>query len=435
MERSFPDGFLWGAATAGHQVEGNNVNSDMWVAENVTPTVFVEPSGDAANSFELWSLDLDLVRDLGFNAYRFGIEWSRIEPEPGRFSIAMLDHYKAMIEGCAERGIAPMVTFSHFSTPRWFASRGGWLERDAPEFFARFCERAARHLESGMAYAVTLNEPNVFREPRKEDGKVARIRELFGAMNAAAAKAVGSEKFSVGTFGIEDLDLLTRNQITAHNVGKAAIKAARSTLPVGVTLAMPDDQPVGESSMRDAFREATYVPWLESARSDDFLGVQNYDRQLWDSEGKVAPPEGDLRASGETLDYNASGGIVYPDSLANAVRYAHSIARVPIIVTEHGVNAHDDTVRANMIPAALVELRRAMDEGIPVEGYLHWSLLDNFEWIFGYQHQYGLVAVDRTSFARTPKPSAYVLGSIAQSNALPAARTSTTARTAEGTSL
>ena len=145
--------------------------------------------------------------------------------------------------------------------------------------------------------------------------------------------------------------------------------------------------------------------------ADDFLGVQNYERVLWDDKGKVEPP----KAGG---DRNAAGGEVYPASLANAVRYAYSVARVPIIVTEHGVNSSDDATRARLIPAALAELKKAMDEGIPVKGYVHWSLLDNFEWIFGYKYHYGLVAVDRTTFRRTPKPSAAVLGTIARRNAL-----------------
>jgi beta-glucosidase len=124
--QSFPQGFLWGAATAGHQVEGNNTNSDVWLEEHVQPTVYAEPSADSANSFELWNTDLDLVKGLGLNTYRFSLEWARIEPEPDLFSIAMLDHYKAMIAGCHARGLTPVVTFNHFTTPRWFASRGGW---------------------------------------------------------------------------------------------------------------------------------------------------------------------------------------------------------------------------------------------------------------------------------------------------------------------
>ena len=414
----FPKGFLWGAATAGHQIEGNNVNSDIWLVENVKPTFFAEPSGDAANSFALWPQDLDLARAIGLNCYRFSIEWARIEPEPGMFSIAMLDHYKAMIEGYAKRGLASMVTFSHWTTPRWFAARGGWANPEAPDLFAKFCDRAARHLSSAMDYAVTLNEPNLlvgsFEEPRPE-----RIRKLLDATIAAAAKAAGSDRFAMGLIGIDDLSQYTQHLIAAHKLGKAAIKAVRGNLPVGVTMAIPDDQEAGPGSLRDRFRQEVYIPWLEAAKADDFLGVQNYDRQLWDAKGKVKPPEGDSRSKDDTLVYNASGGIVYPDSLANAVRYAYSHAKVPIFVTEHGVNTPDDRIRSNLIPAALAELKKAMSEGIPVMGYLHWSLLDNFEWVSGYKHQYGLIAVDRKTFKRTPKPSASVLGAIARANALP----------------
>ncbi|CAN7196141.1 family 1 glycosylhydrolase [Phenylobacterium sp. LjRoot219] len=157
----FPKGFLWGAATAAHQIEGNNVSSDLWLAETVKPTLFREPSGDACNSFALWPTDLDLVRDLGLNTYRFSIEWARIEPEPGQFSAAMLDHYKAVIDGCRARGLNPVVTFNHFSSPRWFAARGGWTNPEAPELFARYCDHAARRLAANMGSAVTLNEPNM----------------------------------------------------------------------------------------------------------------------------------------------------------------------------------------------------------------------------------------------------------------------------------
>lgn len=415
---AFPEGFLWGAATSGHQIEGNNVNSDMWLVENVKPTFFAEPSGDAANSFALWPLDLDLAKSIGLNTYRFGIEWSRIEPEQGMYSIAMLDHYKAIIEGCRARGLTPMVTFSHWTTPRWFAARGGWANTEAPELFARFCDRAARHLAADMGYAITLNEPNLlvssFDEPRP-----ARIQKLLDDTMAAAAKAAGSDRFAIGLIGIDDLSQYTEHLIAGHKAAKAAIKAVRPSLPVGVTMAIPDDQEAGPDSLRDKFRQEVYLPWLKVAQADDFLGVQNYDRQLWDAKGKVPPPPEDSRSEDDAFAYNASGGIVYPDSLANSVRYAYSIARVPIIVTEHGVNTHDDTIRARLIPAALSELKKAMDEGIPVKGYLHWSLLDNFEWISGYKHQYGLVAVDRTTFQRTPKPSAAVLGAIAQANGLP----------------
>jgi beta-glucosidase len=410
----FPKGFLWGAATAAHQVEGNNVNSDTWLLEHVKPTIYAEPSGDAVNSFELWPKDLDLVKQLGLNTYRFSLEWARIEPEPGQFSIAMLDHYKAIVEGCRARGLVPFVTFNHFTTPRWFATRGAWTNPESIELFARFCDRAARHIGAAIGYAATLNEPNLSAVVRNAfpPAAYAQIKIVLEQMNAAARKAAGSETFISGnTLMADDEEALTRTMIAAHRAGKAAIKAAIPGLPVGVTLAMPDDQPLGAGSIRDDVRRRTYGPWLAAARADDFLGVQNYERTFWDGKGKVEPPH-----SGG--DRNAAGTEIFAGSLANAVRYAHHEARVPIMVTEHGANTSDDAVRARLIPAALAELRQAMSEGVPVLGYIHWSLLDNFECIYGYKYHYGVVAVDRTTFARTPKPSAKVLGTIARKNAL-----------------
>lgn len=410
FDPSFPQGFLWGAATAGHQVEGNNVTSDSWLMETVKPNVFAEPSGDAANSLELWPVDLDLVRGMGLNTYRFSLEWSRIEPEPGQFSIAMLDHYKAMIEGCRARGITPFVTFNHFTVPRWFAGRGGWEESDAPELFARFCDRAARHLAGGIGYATTLNEPNLagilqaLLPPAVLEGAKANFE--------AAAKAMGTARFSGGNALYTPNPQQTQtNLLAAHRLGRAAIKAVRADLPVGVSLAMVDDQAVGRNSMRDMMRERLYRRWLDAVKQDDFLGVQNYERALWNDKGKLPPPAG--------ARTNVMGAEVYPPSLAGAVRYAFQSTGVPIVVTEHGVGTDDDTIRAELIPAALTELKRAMDEGVKVLGYCHWSLIDNFEWLFGYRFHYGLHSLDRTTFQRTAKPSAGVLAAIARANRLP----------------
>src|SRR5580698_10401712 len=152
--KNFPKGFIWGAATAGHQVEGNDTNSDTWFLEQLQPTLFPEPAGDANNSLELWQDDLDIVRSLNLNAFRFSLEWSRIEPDPGQFSIAMLDHYLRIIDGCRARGLQPLVTFNHFSAPRWFAARGGWVNPESPALFERFCERAAQHLARPIGYAT-----------------------------------------------------------------------------------------------------------------------------------------------------------------------------------------------------------------------------------------------------------------------------------------
>lgn len=402
----FPRGFLWGAATSGHQVEGNNVSSDMWAMENAKPSLFHEPSGDAVNSFELWRTDLDLARGLGLNSYRFSLEWSRIEPEPGQFSVAMLDHYKAIIDGCRERGLTPVVTFNHFTTPRWFAARGAWYAQDSSDRFARFCERAARHLAANIGYAATLNEPNPSGEPLLP----ATVLEKVVAMNAAAARVSGSDTFRSIPLSRAEHETRQANFLEAHRKGRAAIKAVRPDLPVGVTLAMADDQAEGANSLRDAKRDLYYGAWLEAAKSDDFVGVQNYVRVVWDDTGRRPPP------SGAAL--NNTSEEIYPPSVANAARYAHSVTGKPVFVTEHGANVDDDRLRAGLIPAALTELHRAMTDGVPVIGYMHWSLVDNFEWIWGYKPRYGLCSVDRSTFRRTPKPSAHVLGNIAKRNAV-----------------
>jgi beta-glucosidase len=403
----FPAGFLWGSATAGHQIEGNDTNSDFWLLENIKPTLFAEPAGDACNSFARWREDLDLARLIGLNAYRFSLEWSRIEPAEGQFSIAMLDRYKAIVDGCRERGLQPIVTFSHWTVPIWFAVKGGWTNPESPDLFARFCDRSARHLAGGMARAITLNEPNglLIAHHLVPDG----AKHAQAAMLAEASRVTGSKRF-VGGPAFNEGKEIQPNLLRGHRAAFGAIKAARGDLPVGFSLAVIDEQAVGANSRRDAMRQEFYGAWLETARHDDFVGIQNYSRRRWDANGIVAPAAG---AQIDQLDAE-----VYPASLANCARYVHQATGRPVFVTEHGLATEDDRARAELIPAALTQLRIAMDEGVPVIGYLHWSLLDNFEWASGYRPKYGLVAVDRTTFARTPKPSAAVLGAIARRNAL-----------------
>src|SRR5438093_2688706 len=158
---SFPDGFLWGTAPAAHQVEGGNWNNDWWAWEHDPEAPCKEPSGDACDHWHRWPHDVGLCAELGFGCYRFSLEWSRIEPEEGEFSRVALDHYRAMCAGCREQGLEPVVTFHHFTTPRWVVTRGGWAAPETADRFARFAARAAAHLGDGMARACTLNEPNI----------------------------------------------------------------------------------------------------------------------------------------------------------------------------------------------------------------------------------------------------------------------------------
>lgn len=406
---TFPAGFLWGAATAPHQIEGNNTASDLWFVENQQPTIFAEPSGDAANSLLLWERDLDLAKGIGLNTYRFGVEWARIEPEKGQFSRAMIDHYRRVIEGCRARGLAPVVTYSHFTAPRWFSAQGGWTNPESAMLFARYCTRITEALGDAIHAVITLNEPNILAILKPVlPPKVWEIQKLA---IETAARRLGVEKFvCANVAGIDDLPELQKGLLAAHTAGRAAIKAVRADLPVGVSLAMLDDQALGRNSIRDQMRAELYGAWLELAKADDFIGVQNYERAIWDAKGRVAPPPG------STLNW--SGTEIWPGSLAGAVRYAHAATGRPVLVSEHGVGTEDDRVRAAFIPAALAGLKQAIDDGVPVLGYCHWSLIDNFEWIFGYKPKFGLASFDPVTFVRTPKPSAAVYGAIAKANAL-----------------
>jgi len=404
----FPPGFRWGVATSGHQTEGDNTASDTWFAEHVTPTVFREPSGPACDGYRRWREDVDLVAGMGLTAYRFSVEWARVEPVEGSFDDAALDHYGAIVERCRAHGIDPVVTFNHFTCPHWFAARGGWLAPAAPALFARYCGVVMDRIGAGIAVAVTLNEPNLPRLLSWMDLPPV-VRDLERATLAAAAEAAGVDRYRLANVVLpEELDAIADGLAAGHVAGKAAIKARRPALPVGLSVAIVDDQAVGDPGVRDRKRAEVYERWLKLARDDDFIGVQNYERARYDGSGPLPPPDGAPR--------NHMGSDIYPLSLAGAVRYAYEATGVPVFVTEHGLAHDDDAHRAAFIEPALRGLLDAVHEGIPVLGYLHWTLLDNFEWVFGYGVQLGLFTVDRKTFERTPKPSASAYARIAKAN-------------------
>jgi beta-glucosidase len=404
----FPPGFRWGAATSGHQTEGGNTNSDTWFLEHVRPSVFREPSDRACNSYELWRQDVDLVAGLGLDTYRFSVEWARVEPEEGRFSDQALEHYEAITGYCLAREIAPVVTYNHFTSPHWFARRGAWLDPEAPALFARYCGMVTEALGDSAAWAVTMNEPDL---PRLLTwlGIPAEARELERATLLAASEQAGVPRYRASNLVLpEEMDAMAAGMAAGHRAAREAIKSRRPELPVGLSLAIVDDQVVGDdASVRDRKRAEVYGMWLDLARDDDFIGVQNYERARYDANGEVPPP------AGAPLNQLSSSDI-YPLSLAGAVRYAHEATGVPVLVTEHGLGHRDDTLRAAFIEPALTGLLGVIEEGVPVLGYLHWSLMDNFEWIFGYDVKFGLHEVDRETFVRTPKASAAVYSAIAR---------------------
>jgi beta-glucosidase len=406
--RALPKDFLWGTAISAHQSEGNNTNSDSWLRENVTPTLFKDRSGDACDSYHRYGEDIAIAAKLGFNCYRLGIEWARVEPSEGCFSNAELDHYADVLETCRTHGLKPVVTFNHFTVPLWFAARGGFEVADSPDLFARFCGKAASHLGRLMHLATTFNEANIALLVRMMPG-YAQAVPAAQAMIAACATAINAPKFSALTFA--DPAIITPLMQEAHRKGYDAIKAACPTLPVGLTLTTQDVQPVGANSLADAYRDRLYGDWPEVARTHaDFFGVQTYTRFLVDANGLTRPPQG--------AEMTDAGYEFYPQALAATIRWAHTTIGKPIYVTESGIATNDDTRRIAFIDQALAGLRDCLDEGIPVHSYLYWSLLDNFEWTSGYSKHFGLVAVDLQTFKRTLKPSALHLGAIAKANSI-----------------
>lgn len=388
----FPEGFTWGTATAAHQIEGGNWNNDWWQFEHTAGSGTSEPSGDACDSWNRWAEDADLVAHYGLDNYRFSIEWSRIEPEEGEYSTAALDHYLRMGEGLLERGIDPVVTFHHFTVPRWVAANGGWENPATVEAFGVFCERAASHLAPVMRRACTINEPNIVAfcgwhlgvfPPGKSDG--------------ALAAEVG-DRF-----------------IVAHRRAVDAIRSVAPGVPVGLTLSMSDYVAVdGGESRRDSVRRSMEDRYLQATEGDDFIGVQTYTRTRVGPDRVLGPEPG--------VPTLPMGYEFWPEALEATIRRAWDVTggRIPLLVTENGIGTDDDDQRIVYVDRALRGVQRALADGIDVRGYTYWSLLDNFEWAFGYVPRFGLTTVDRTTFARTPKASAGWLGSVAKANALPA---------------
>jgi len=399
---TFPKTFLWGASTSAHQTEGGNTLSDWWQRESMMPGM--EPSGDACDSYHRYREDMRLLADAGLNAYRFGIEWARIEPRPGEYSNAALAHYRRMIDTALELGITPLVTLHHFSSPAWFAAEGGWLGDGATDRFAAYVERVSTILE-GVTRIVTINEPNML---------------AMMVMLEEAARSGQLEKWQSPTVdGDAERERIAANLpvptlehaqpiIAAHHAARAVLRE-RTDAEIGWSIAngaFTAAAPEFEEKLREVRRRYEDV-YLEASAGDDFVGVQSYSSQQVGPDGLIPHPD--------HPDNTLTGAAYRPDALGMAVRHAYAVTGLPILVTENGIATADDSRRIAYTREALAGLRAAMDDGADVRGYLHWSLLDNFEWGH-WGPTFGLVAVDRQTFVRTPKPSLAWLGDVARTS-------------------
>jgi len=387
-EITFPEPFLWGTATAAHQIEGGNVNNDWWAMEHDPTSGCVDVSGDACDSFNRYPDDIARIAALGLGAYRFSLEWSRIEPEEGEFSQVALDHYRRVAATCHEHGILPVVTFHHFTHPRWLAAAGTWEALHAPDRFARFCERATAHLGDLIGMACTINEPNV----------VATMGWRFGLFPPRVRDRTRREAVNAAL-------------VSAHRKAVDAIRSGPGDFPVGLTVSMTDYQlqPGGEEWL-ERLRRPNEDVFLEATGGDDFIGVQTYTRMRVGPEGALGTEEG--------IGTTQMGYEFYPEALGATIRRAVEVTGLPVYVTENGVGTDDDRARIEYVTRALAGVAGCLDDGLDVRGYFYWSLLDNFEWVLGYGPTFGLVAVDRETFERRPKPSAEWFGGVARANGL-----------------
>jgi beta-glucosidase len=367
--------FYWGTSTSAYQIEGGNTNCDWWRYERADGTHAVEVCGDACDSWHRYEEDLDILVGLGLNAFRLSVEWARIEPERGVFSREALEHYRRVLEACHARGVTPVVTLHHFTLPLWVADEGGFESPHIVSWMSAYAREVAASLGDLIGVACTINEPNI----------VAIMGYLIGLF---PPQVTSWERF------VEVNETLR----ACHVAMRDALKAGPGDFPVGLPLSMQEYEAVpGFDDQLNSFREEMEDKYLLALRGEDYVGVQCYTKLIVGPNGVVTDPDGEV---------TDMGYLFWPHCVDYTVRRAIELSGAPVIVTENGIGTADDTQRIRYLDEALRGVRGLLDDGLDVRGYFQWSLLDNFEWTFGYRPRFGLVEVDRATFRRTPKPSA-----------------------------
>ncbi len=426
----FEKDFLIGAATAAHQVEGNNIHSDYWAMEQMKTTAFAESSLDAVDHYNRYEEDIKLLASAGLNAYRFSIEWARIEPEEGKFDDTEIEHYRNVIRCCKANGVTPMVTLLHFTSPKWLICKGGWEAESVVADFAKYVRYVMKKLGSEMELVCTINEANMGLQMKAiMERYIRQMKAMMAKMQAGTASdsqvQVGmnlqkmmqgqemAAKENAAVFGTPQPQTFVsaRTQrgdilvMEAHQAAMAVIREIAPHVKAGLSLSVHDIQavPGGEERAEAEWAEefTHYLPYIQG---DDFLGVQNYTRSLIGADGIQPNPEG--------AELTQMGYEFYPQALENVLRRIAKDWKGTMYVTENGIGIGDDSRRVAFIEAATDGVAKCMSDGLPIKGYFHWSLVDNFEWQKGYSMTFGLIGVDRSTQTRIPKESLHYLGSM-----------------------
>ncbi len=413
----FPESFLIGAATAAHQVEGNNIHSDFWLMENLPESTFTEPSGIACDHYTRYREDILYLKNAGLNAYRFGIEWARIEPQEGCYDFNEVAHYRDVIDFCRENGIEPVVTLMHFSSPKWLITKGGWEAETTVGDFARYARFIAEQLDENLCYVCTINEANMGLQMAAIMERVLKrmgIHLQVGMKMQLPEEKMKSLRMQAEAFGVEDpmgvhpfLSQATPEGdalvLRAHTAARDAMKEVRPELRVGLTLSLHhfDVAPGGEEEAKKRWNDE-FLHYLPVIGKDDFIGIQNYTREIIGENGSLPVPDG--------AELTQMGYEFYPKALEKVLRKVAEDYHGDLLITENGIGTADDSRRVAFIQTALDGVRACVSDGLPIKGYFHWSLLDNFEWQAGFAKTFGLIAVDRVTMERHPKESLAFLG-------------------------
>lgn len=404
---NFPDDFLWGAATSAHQVEGGTHNQwSVWELENAktlaerakyeltwlphweesVKKLATDPdnyvSGQASDHFDRYEQDFDIVKGLNMNAFRFSIEWSRIEPNEGVWDPAAIDHYRNYIKALKSRGIEPVMTLMHWTLPTWFTDMGGFEKRRNIGYFVRFAEKVFAEYGADVRYVCTINEPEVYTSHSYYTGQWPPNKKSMFSMVRVYL-----------------------NLAASHNRIAKLARRKHAKLQIGLTKNCAHHYP-GDDARLSAWsaKVSEYIAdylFLDRIRKNlDWLGLNYYFSNRWYG----------YRVHNPNQKVSDLGWDMQPEHLQDVLERLHDKYGIPIIITENGVADREDTYRKWWIAQSILAMNRAIDNGVQLKGYLHWSLLDNFEWAYGKWPRFGLIHVDYRTGKRKPRASAIWFG-------------------------
>ena len=396
----FPEGFLWGAATSGHQVEGNNTDSDWWAWEQKHRPP-EERSGEADDQYNRYREDFQMAKDLGHNAHRLSIEWSRIEPEEGQFSQDAIDHYREVLKDLKDKEFEVMLTLNHFTIPEWLAKKGGFESFSFPRYYMRFLKKIIPEYKEYVNLWLTFNEP----------GSIAWMSYLYGLWPPSKRSFISAAKVYF-------------NLARAHKRAYRYIHRVEPKAMVGVTTNINSFEEFHNHRIWELLsvwssdlvaNHLFYI--LTGKKTHDFLGFDYYfNWYITSASGVHIPKRFDVIAAKKNM--SDLGWEIRPEGIFDVLMDFSDFGK-PVYITENGLASTNDDRRCRFLVAYLQEIYHAISAGVDVRGYFHWSLIDNFEWADGFEPRFGLVEVNYSNQKRTPRPSAYVYKDIIEHDGIP----------------